>query len=63
MMGSGHSIALQNFNENIMILLMLGAYSAMIQAEFSVNAIVVAFGLFISVTMAWLNKRHLHDQD
>jgi len=63
MMGSGHSIALQNFNENLTIIVMLGAYSAMIQAEFSVNAIVVAFGLFISVTMAWLNKRHLHDQD
>jgi len=63
MMGSGHSIALQNFNENIMILLMLGAYSAMIHAEFAVNTIVIVFGLFISVTMAWLNKRHLHDQD
>ena len=63
MMGSGHSIALQNFNENLTIIVMLGAYSAMLQAEFSVNAIVVAFGLFISVTMAWLNKRHLHDQD
>jgi len=63
MMGSGHSIALQNFNENLTILLMLGAYAAMIQAEFAVNTIVIVFGLFVSVTMAWLNKRHLHDQD
>jgi hypothetical protein len=63
LMGSGHSIALQNFNENLCILLMLGAYALMIDAGFSANAIVVAFGLFISVTMAWLVKKHGHDQD
>jgi hypothetical protein len=63
LMGSGHSIALQNLNENICILLMLGAYALMVDADFSVNTIVVVFGLFVSVTMAWLNKKHSHDQD
>ncbi len=29
LMGSGHSIAVQNFNENLSILLMLGAYAMM----------------------------------
>ena len=63
LMGSGHSIAVQNFNENLSILLMLGAYALMINAGFSINTIVVVFGLFVSVTMAWLTKKHGHDQD
>lgn len=63
LMGSGHSIALQNFNENGSILLMLGAYTLMIQAELSVKTIVIVFGLFVSFTMAWLYKKHGHDQD
>ncbi len=63
LMGSGHSIAVQNFNENLSILLMLGAYAMMIEAELSVNTIVIAFGLFISITMALLRNKHGHDQD
>lgn len=63
LMGSGHSIAAQNFNENLSILLMLGAYAMMIETGFSVNTIVIVFGLFITVTMAWLAKKHGHDQD
>ncbi len=62
LMGSGHSIAVQNFNENLSILLMLGAYALMIKAGFSVNHIVIFFGLFISLTMGWLTKKHGHDQ-
>ena len=63
LMGSGHSIAVQNFNENLSILLMLGAYAMMIDAGFSINTIVMVFGVFISVTMALLTKKHGHDQD
>ena len=63
LMGSGHSIAVQNFNENLSILLMLGAYALMIDAGFSIHAVVIVFGLFMSVTMAWLNKKHGRDQD
>jgi hypothetical protein len=63
LMGSGHSIAVQNFNENLSILLMLGAYAMMIEAGFSVHTIVIIFGLFLSITMAWLAKKHGHDQD
>ena len=63
LMGSGHSIAVQNFNENLSILLMLGAYAMMIEAGFSVHTIVIVFGLFLSITMAWLAKIHGHDQD
>jgi len=63
LMGSGHSIAVQNFNENISILLMLGAYALMIDAGLSVYTIVIVFGLFLSTAMAWLFKKHGHDQD
>ncbi|MGZ8240595.1 MAG: lysophospholipid transporter LplT [Methylobacter sp.] len=63
LMGSGHSIAVQNFNENLSILVMLGAYALMIEAGFPVTAIVIVFGLTVSVTMAWLTKKHGHDQD
>lgn len=63
LMGAGHSIALQNFNENLSILVMLGLYALMIKADLGVNSIVVIFGLFVSGSMAWLMKIHGHDQD
>jgi MFS family permease len=61
LMGSGHSIAVQNFNENLSILLMLGAYALMIDAGLSIYTIVIVFGLFLSVTMGFLTKKHGHD--
>jgi hypothetical protein len=63
LMGSGHSIAVQNFNENLSILLMLGAYALMIDAGFSINTIVIVFGIFLSVIMGWLSRKHGHDSD
>jgi LPLT family lysophospholipid transporter-like MFS transporter len=63
LMGSGHSIAVQNFNENLSILLMLGAYSLMIRAGFSIQAVVIAFGLFIALSMGAIHRLHGHDQD
>ena len=48
LMGAGHSIAVQNFNENIGILVMVGLYALMIQQGVSVNRAVVLFGLFMS---------------
>lgn len=63
LMGSGHSIAVQNCNENLSILLMLAAYSLMVKSELSSQAIVLMFGGFIALTMAVLNRKHGHDQD
>jgi MFS family permease len=63
LMGAGHSIAVQNFNENLSILIMMGAYGLMIKAEFSIQTIVTVFGLFVAATMAWLTQKHGHDQD
>jgi hypothetical protein len=63
LMGAGHSIAVQNFNENLSILVMQGCYAWMIGASFSYTTIVVVFGLFIAGTMSWIYRRHGHDQD
>ena len=51
LMGAGHSIAVQNFNENIGILVMVGLYAVMIQQGVSVNRAVVLFGLCMSSAM------------
>jgi LPLT family lysophospholipid transporter-like MFS transporter len=51
LIGAGHSIAVQNFNENLGILLMIGAYTMMVKAEMSIMWIVLLFGAFVSLTM------------
>ncbi len=63
LMGAGRSIAVQNFNENISIFLMLGLYALMEKLEFSINAIILVFGLLMAGTMSLLYRRHGHDQD
>jgi len=63
LMGAGHSIAVQNFNENISIFVMQGAYALMIRGNLPINTIIIAFGGLVAVVMFWLNRRHRHDQD
>ena len=58
LMGAGHSIAVQNFNENIGILLLIGAYALMVKAELSINVIIVLFGLFVSLIMSLIFQRY-----
>lgn len=60
MMGSGHSIALQNFNENVAILLMVGVYALMVEAQIPVRTTLTLFGLFVTFAMAWLTKKHIN---
>ena len=62
LMGAGHSIAVQNFNENIGILVMVGLYSLMLHAGISVYMAIVLFGFFVSGTMALVMLRHRHNQ-
>ncbi len=61
LMGAGHSIAVQNFNENLSILVMLGVYALLIWLDFSIYTVIVLFGLFVSVAMALVRQRHLHN--
>ncbi|MEI7968726.1 MAG: lysophospholipid transporter LplT [Betaproteobacteria bacterium] len=63
LMGSGHSIAVQNFNENLSILVMQGCYALMIGSALPYTAIIVMFGVFVTGSMAVLFRRHRHDQD
>lgn len=58
LIGAGHSIAVQNFNEHIGILVMLGLYLLMVKAHVSINLIVVTFGLFIILSMSLINKAY-----
>ena len=62
LMGAGHSIAVQNFNENIGILVMVGLYAVMIQQGVSVNRAVVLFGLCMSGAMLLVMWRHQYNQ-
>jgi len=61
LMGAGHSIAQQNFNENISILLMTGAYALMVRADWHIHTIIWVFGLFISFVMSAIWLRHRND--
>ena len=61
LMGAGHSIAVQNFNENLSILVMTGTYALLIMFGLSINIVIVMFGLFVAGTM-WLVKRR-HEQN
>jgi predicted MFS family arabinose efflux permease len=58
LMGAGHSIAVQNFNENIGILLMVGLYGLMVSSGVTVDVAIVMFGLFVAGTMALVMIRH-----
>src|SRR6476469_2574864 len=62
LMGAGHSIAVQNFNENIGILVMVGLYALMIQSGMTVNTAIVLFGLFVAGMMALVLLRHRLNQ-
>ena len=62
LMGAGHSIAVQNFNENISILIMTGLYYLMIKMDLSIYWVVTLFGLFVSSLMYVIRRRHIANQ-
>ncbi len=51
LLSAGHSIAVQNFNEQLNILLMVSLYSLMLWLEIPINLIVVLFGLSVAGLM------------
>ena len=59
LVGAGRSIAVQNFNENASILVMIALYSLLLASGLSIYWAIALFGLFISGTMAlvlcWYN--------
>jgi MFS family permease len=56
LMSAGHSIAVQNFNENVSILVMLALYALMISFDFRIQSVVVIFGLFMSGSMYFIMR-------
>ena len=62
LLSAGHSIAVQNFNENLNILLMLALYALMIRADFGINTIIVLFGVFVCLTMLMVIRLHKKNQ-
>ena len=58
---AGRSIAVQGFNENGGILLMLGLYAAATANQIPLHALIICFGMFITLIMAlvWFAQRRL----
>jgi MFS family permease len=62
LMSAGHSIAVQNFNENLSILTMLALYSLMIRLHLGLNTIIILFGLFMAGIMVCVMQMHKANQ-
>ena len=62
LLSAGHSIAVQNFNENLSVLTMLVLYAAMISLNLSINIVIVGFGLFVAGTMFFVMRVHAANQ-
>jgi hypothetical protein len=62
LLSAGHSIAVQNFNQNIAVLIMLGAYAWLLTINVPVQWIIVVFGLFVCLMMALAMRRHSQNE-
>ena len=62
LMSAGRSIAVQNFNENGSILVMLALYSLLIKAALGTVTIMVLFGSFVGCSMLAVILKHRHNQ-
>ncbi|HEY8067801.1 MAG TPA: lysophospholipid transporter LplT [Burkholderiales bacterium] len=52
LVGAGRSIAVQNFNENASILVMIALYSLLLASGLSIYAVIALFGAFVATAMA-----------
>jgi len=62
LMSAGHSIAVQNFSENLSILLMLGLYALLVKLDLSIYIVIVLFGGFVSGIMWLVMRKHAANQ-
>jgi len=62
LMSAGHSIAVQNFNENLSVLTMLCVYAVLIHNNFDIRNIIILFGIFVAATMLLIMRRHQLNQ-
>ena len=61
-MSAGHSIAVQNFNENLNILVRLLFYALMLWLNLPINLVTVLFGLTVSAIMVLVMIWHRRNQ-
>jgi MFS family permease len=57
---AGQSIAVQGFNENLSILLILLAYAGLLAIHMPVQAIMVTAGLWLVAFVSWIHLRRRH---
>ncbi len=62
LLSAGHSIAVQNFNENLCILVMLALYAVLLSGGWHINTIIICFGMFVMMTMCLVLYRHLYNK-
>ena len=68
LVGAGRSIAVQNFNENTSILVMIALYSMLLNVGHSIYFVIALYGIFVSGTMlavqAWYQySRRKHGEE
>ena len=61
-MSAGNSIAVQNFNENLNILVMLSFYALMLWLDLPINTVAVLFGLAVASVMLLVILWHRRNQ-
>jgi hypothetical protein len=62
LMSAGHSIAVQNFNENLSVLAMLVLYAFLIKLKMNINLIIIMFGVFVAGAMYFIMRLHAENQ-
>jgi MFS family permease len=62
LMGAGHSIAVQNFNENIGIMVMLSVYTMLLKSGLTVHHAIIIFGVFLFCAMLLVILKHRLNQ-
>ena len=62
LVGAGRSIAVQNFNENASILLMIAMYSVLLGSGVSIYWVIAIFGMFVAGTMSLVLVWYLYNR-
>jgi len=57
--GSGHAVAIQNFFQNLAMLVSVGGYSLLLAADISVVTVISGLGLFVMAAAILLPSRHI----
>uniref|UniRef100_UPI004048A246 lysophospholipid transporter LplT n=1 Tax=Polynucleobacter sp. TaxID=2029855 RepID=UPI004048A246 len=62
LLSAGHSIAVQNFNENLSVLGMLFLYALLIWLDVPISIVIVMFGSFVCLVMVQIIRWHKRNQ-